>query len=196
MGGLGSGRRWGSATRSTVEDSWVLEINTMKRKGAIVPSERLTGLWGWSIGGQQRASLYYATDLRDGVMPSVMLQYTVGRGEAARDLSYRVELVTSALPWGGVRYWFVCPLSVNGRACGRRVAKLYLPPGGDYYGCRHCYDLTYQSCRDSHKFDGLYALLAGDLGWDVGTVRETMRELEQRRAARAERRRSKRRKGG
>ena len=29
--------------------------------------------------------------------------------------------------------------------------KLYLPPGGKYYGCRHCYDLTYESSQTSHS---------------------------------------------
>jgi hypothetical protein len=35
--------------------------------------------------------------------------------------------------------------------CGRRVGKLYLPPGGRYYGCRQCHDLTYTSCQQSDK---------------------------------------------
>src|SRR5581483_5596612 len=35
---------------------------------------------------------------------------------------------------------------VNGRACGRRVAKLYGP--GTYFLCRHCYDLRYSSQRE------------------------------------------------
>ncbi len=51
----------------------------------------------------------------------------------------------------GVRWWFVCPLVVNDRACQRRVGKLYLPGGGRYDGCRHCYDLTYTSSQESDK---------------------------------------------
>ena len=43
------------------------------------------------------------------------------------------------------------PLTVNGRDCNRRVAKLYLPPSCRYYGCRHCYDLTYKSSQESDK---------------------------------------------
>jgi len=31
------------------------------------------------------------------------------------------------------------------------VGKLYLPPGGKYFGCRHCYNLTYKSCQESDK---------------------------------------------
>jgi hypothetical protein len=40
---------------------------------------------------------------------------------------------------------------VNGRPCQRRVGKLYLPPGGRYYGCRHCHALTYTSCQEHDK---------------------------------------------
>jgi len=48
---------------------------------------------------------------------------------------YRVSLTTTPLPWGGLRWWFTCPLVVEGRSCGRRVGKLYLPPGRGYFGC-------------------------------------------------------------
>ena len=40
---------------------------------------------------------------------------------------------------------------MNGHACNRRVAKLYLPPGGRYFGCRHCYRLTYRSVQEHDK---------------------------------------------
>jgi hypothetical protein len=42
-------------------------------------------------------------------------------------------------------------LVVSGSPCYRRVGKLYLPPGGRYFGCRHCYDLTYTSCQEHDK---------------------------------------------
>jgi hypothetical protein len=35
--------------------------------------------------------------------------------------------------------------------CGRRVGKLYLPQGENFFRCRHCYDLTYQSCKERDK---------------------------------------------
>jgi hypothetical protein len=31
------------------------------------------------------------------------------------------------------------------------VAKVYLPLGGRYYGCRHCHGLTYTSCQEHDK---------------------------------------------
>ena len=48
----------------------------------------------------------------------------------------------------GTRWWFLCPFVRNGRPCGRRVQKLYLlPPDARQFGCRHRYDLTYDSRR-------------------------------------------------
>jgi len=40
---------------------------------------------------------------------------------------------------------------INSRVCRRRVAKLYLPPGGKCFGCRHCYNRTYESCKEHDK---------------------------------------------
>ena len=61
---------------------------------------------------------------------------------------YDIELATTPCRYGGLRYWFICPLVKNGYPCHRRITKLYLPSGGTYYGCRHCYDLTYESCQE------------------------------------------------
>jgi hypothetical protein len=49
--------------------------------------------------------------------------------------------------FGGTRPYFVCPGVVNGKACGRRVAKLYGP--GRYFLCRHCYRLAHASQREA-----------------------------------------------
>jgi hypothetical protein len=46
-----------------------------------------------------------------------------------------------------LRWWFVCPLIVNGDPCERWVGKLYLAPGYRYFSCRYCYRLTYTSAR-------------------------------------------------
>ncbi|MFO0897739.1 MAG: hypothetical protein U0836_09990 [Pirellulales bacterium] len=55
----------------------------------------------------------------------------------------------SPVHFGGFRWWFTCPLIMRGRACERRVAKLYSSPRSPYFGCRQCMGLTYESCRDS-----------------------------------------------
>ena len=53
------------------------------------------------------------------------------------------------------------------------MAKLYLPPGGRYFGSREAYGLTYTSCQESGKFDGLFRQLAADMG--VGPLLTAMR---------------------
>jgi len=49
--------------------------------------------------------------------------------------------ITSTRPHlGGKRFWFLC-------ACGKRVGKLYIPPGEESFRCRHCCNLTYESAQ-------------------------------------------------
>lgn len=79
---------------------------------------------------------------------STMTNYSTGE---KTDVDYKVDLVTITCNYGGIRYWFICPLVVNGQVCNKRVSKLYLPPGAKYFGCRTCHNLTYQSCKEHDK---------------------------------------------
>ena len=79
-----------------------------------------------------------------GDSPHVRFHYTMTRDSGEKqDFDYKIPLVTTPCRLGGHRYWFQCALSKNGVPCNRRVGVLY--KGGDYFGCRHCYDLTYSS---------------------------------------------------
>jgi hypothetical protein len=60
-------------------------------------------------------------------------------------MTNKIQLTTTPCHLSGVRYWFICPLSVNRVYCGRRTGTLYLASGGKYFGCRYCYKLTYES---------------------------------------------------
>lgn len=60
-----------------------------------------------------------------------------------KDFDYKIPLTTTPCNYGGVRYWFICPWYKNGNYCGKRVGVLY--KDGDYFACRHCYNLTYSS---------------------------------------------------
>lgn len=60
-------------------------------------------------------------------------------------LNYSISLAATMCNYGGIRYWFICPLQRNDEPCGRRVAVLYLV--GRYFGCRQCLGLTYRSQR-------------------------------------------------
>lgn len=73
--------------------------------------------------------------------------------------------------FGGVRWWFTCPLTLSGVRCYRRVGKLCLPPGAVYFGCRHCHHLTYRSCQESHVYDGLFSTIGRELGLSPAAVK-------------------------
>ena len=64
--------------------------------------------------------------------------------------AYPVALDWTPCPFGGARPWFRCPLVVGGEPCGRRVRILYRPWGARYFGCRHCYGLSYRT-RQLHR---------------------------------------------
>lgn len=66
------------------------------------------------------------------------------------EMDYEVPLVTTPCNFGGVRYWFECPLVKNGVYCGRRVGVLY--GFSKYYGCRYCGDLVYAAQNQSGVF--------------------------------------------
>lgn len=75
-----------------------------------------------------------------------------------KDFDYKIPLVTTSCNYGGQRYWFICPWYKSGVYCGRRVGVLY--KAGDYFACRHCYDLSYDSRNTSSYFRALGRVLS------------------------------------
>lgn len=84
----------------------------------------------------------------------INLSYKVRRWneEEWRPIDQKIKLESVACHYGGFRWYFRCNLFKNGVHCGRRVAILY--SAGDYFGCRHCADLSYDSCNQSKKMRG------------------------------------------
>lgn len=72
--------------------------------------------------------LYYTTTRRDG---------------ERRESDYWVQLEALSQPFGGRRWWFVCPKT------GRWAAKLYLPNGAFTFASRQAYRLAYRSQRET-----------------------------------------------
>jgi hypothetical protein len=90
-------------------------------------------------------------------------------------VDYRVRLITIRPHYGGLRWWFVCPLTRQGDNPPRRVAKLYLPQGGRYFGSRAACGLTYRSCQESGKFSGRFRELAAQMGTDEAMIRAVLK---------------------
>lgn len=147
MGGYGSSR-WGwYSKKTTVEDCRVIAAPDLIAGPA-------RGYVHWSSGGQVKSSIGYEVQKDDNGQPArVVLDYRLLR--SGENINYPVSLTRTFTSWGSSKYWFICPAYRNGQACGRRVKKLYLPPGGRYFACRHCYNLTYQSCQESKTPTGL-----------------------------------------
>jgi hypothetical protein len=66
-------------------------------------------------------------------------------------IDYSVPLVRIPCNLGGVRWAFKCPLIIKSKYCGRTCYKLYKPPNVDYFGCRKCVRITYESQSQSNK---------------------------------------------
>jgi hypothetical protein len=77
--------------------------------------------------------------------------------------TYREIVLTTTSPrLGGLRYWFLCPHSEDGNTCGRRVAVLYVPEETQFFGCRKCHDLSFQSVREQEQRRAVVRRLAAE----------------------------------
>jgi hypothetical protein len=156
MGGYGSGRWKGHRKKTTVEESLYITAHGLKEAFDHGPGSMALGSWpGASVS-------FRVEDEEGGRGRSLHVTYT--REKEARSVDYNVRVVKTSPHFGGARWYFICPLEVNGSPCLRRVSKLYLPPGALYFGCRECYGLTYTTSQESHKFDALYKALAAEVG--------------------------------
>lgn len=151
MGGYGSTRWSCHSKKDAVEDCSSLDINRWMREGGLRQGIHTFGGWHWynSYTNEKTSSIGYEVNTLDSAFSWVRLFYTFTR--TGESMDYKIRLTTTRPNFGGLRWWFICPLLVSGRACNRRVSKIHLPFGGRYYGCRHCYDLTYKSSQESDK---------------------------------------------
>jgi hypothetical protein len=99
----------------------------------------------------------------------VRLKYTTTRWDGERrESDYWISLETTPQPFGGRRWWFVCPRT------GRRAGKLYLPNGAFIFAARQAqaraYRLADRSQREAPHDRALRRAfkLRGKLGADGG----------------------------
>jgi hypothetical protein len=99
----------------------------------------------WTHSSGRRSGSIEVRTARD----AVVLTYQPGHGPATdeKPIIQRVPITWTDCHFGGRRPWFIC------RCCGRRVAVLY--GLRDYFACRHCYRLTYESQQEPIRERGL-----------------------------------------
>ncbi len=110
-------------------------------------SGTVTWTHGWS-GNKSSVGIEVSTLTGDNYL-RIHYTQTDTDTEEKKDFDYKIPLVTTPCRYGGKRYWFICPMSRDGKYCGRRVGVLY--KDGDYFACRHCNDLTYESRKLSGR---------------------------------------------
>lgn len=139
MGGPGSGSWYRWNRRPVVEDSLTLDIGRMLRLGLVLPGCHVSNVLHWTreSDGSRVASIRYEANLLDRNNGWVRLQYNHNDSPKG----YVIALSTTDPNFGGLRWWFLCPLT------GDRVAKLHLPSGGSIFGSRKAYGLAYRSQR-------------------------------------------------
>jgi hypothetical protein len=122
MGGYGSGRSGG---RPTTESGLTLTLSKLFRDGLFRPGCAWGGsiVWTYTSTGERVGSIGYEAHLGPD-SGRVRLKYTTTRWDGEkRESDYWIQLETTPQPFGGRRWWFICPRT------GRRAAKLHLPNG-------------------------------------------------------------------
>ena len=138
------------------ESDYLKQVSTsfLRKGGYFMPGTK-AGVITWSNRGEPTGNIGICSHIQDEEL--VFFRYTITDRETGEkvDYDYRIPLTTTSCHFGGKRYWFICPWSVNGKYCGRRVGTLFM--GGKHFACRHCHNLTYSSRNQPHT--GRYSLL-------------------------------------
>ena len=142
MGGFGSGNHGG---RPTADMSKKIDLAWMIRTKRAVPGQWISGTLSWNYGGEPAGSISYSANMEDAEKSELRLTFARGTGEQREEVKQLVRLVYTHPNFGGRRWWLVCPYSHT------RVAKLYLPNGGDRFAGRKAWRLAYNSQRHAKR---------------------------------------------
>lgn len=145
MSGLYSSGRGVSWKKRTVEESYLLSIFTLRRERLL---EKEAGGW-WARKSNGLTFLYTEVSIHPLPGPRALVVKPILTDALGREHRFsirKVEITSTPCRFGNRRWWFICPSP----ACGRRVAKLYFPPGENQYLCRHCHGLSYEA-RQKHR---------------------------------------------
>ena len=135
MGCNGSGNwyRWG-AKGVTIEQKRI-DIRWLNKQGYLNNSY-CSGSLSWSSRGEKTGSIGFSITL-----DKMILTYRQRERDGDwEEVEQTIQFDHTSCNFGGYRKWFLCP------RCNKRVAILY--GAGKYFFCRHCYNLTYQSCNE------------------------------------------------
>ncbi len=165
--------RWSYSNKSEADYLKKIETHFLKKHGYFQ---------GWRSGTLSWTNGYTGNKSSVGIEVStwddenyLRIHYTQtdnGTGEK-KEFDYKIPLTTTPCRFGGKRYWFVCPWYKNGAYCGRRVGVLY--KDGDYFACRHCYELTYSSKKENRRYKLFPLFSAFAIGGKIEKLQEQIK---------------------
>ena len=149
MGGVGSGNWYRFDKKTTTDECYSVDVRYLHREGLLKPRRWFT--LQWSRAGGEAGSIRGEVEGSDRPERVLLLfRYRSSLGAEWEDVQEPISLDWTYCNFGGERPWFICP----GAGCGQRVAVLYGP--WKYFLCRHCYDLVYESQRETAIYRALH----------------------------------------
>lgn len=133
--GVPGGRDPRTTRAARVESCLALDVNELRRKGALVPGASGTLTWA------RDCDTVASADFRANTA-GLILCYDAHGTEVPKVIEQRVALSFVPATFSGARAYFLCP----GAECGRRVSVLYFRRG--VFRCRRCHGLAYESQRE------------------------------------------------
>ena len=135
--------------KGLAEDAKAVDVAVLRAKGFFKLGAEMVWTSSWTSRGEPAGAVNFWREDAHGEPVFLWFSYNVQKdGGEWRPLKYPVGIVSTRCHFGGLRHWFICPLSVDGRACGRRCRFLYLAGSAERFGCRDCQRLTYESRRN------------------------------------------------
>ena len=142
MGGYGSGSRDHRHTKTLVTNFLRLDVQGLANEGLLgtdVNSGTFFQCSWMGESGEPKSSIGIQAG-RDQL--TLHYRYWTNKDEG-QDVRELVPISWTPCHYGGRRPWFRCPGILDGVACNRRVAKIFLR--GGHFLCRHCHGLAYPS---------------------------------------------------
>lgn len=126
--------------KTSVEHCLTLDVYSMLRSGMLVPGGAMRGTIRWDRSG---ATIAYQALLRSNGTGGLRLMWSARDGNGVRQRSECwLILLTTPQPFGGRRWWFVCPIS------GRLVAKVHKPSWSMQFASRAALGFDHAALRE------------------------------------------------
>ena len=147
-------------TKNTAESSLAFSMSFLKKYGYLNKDcSHMDGNASWGDGySGSKSSIRFSVERDYWGTPQekayIILRYVYTDGWTGKkeNMNFRIDLTTTPCHYGGVRYWFVCPLTKSGIYCGNRVGVIYAI--SKWFGCRKCGEIAYASQMRGGRYRG------------------------------------------